>query len=732
MKNIYLLLLMASLCHAPVFNISAQVQTPRSIVVNANCHGFYEYLPVGYSTGKKFPLLLFIHGVGELGDGTTQLSLILRHGPPKLINNGTFPTTFTVSGQSYSFIVISPQFIKGPSVTDIQNLFDYCIKNYHVDVSRMYLTGLSMGGGAVWNYASSSSTAANNIAAILPMCGSVGPSSTGPKIIAGANLPVWAFHNLNDATVSSSKTINWVNAINAVIPAPSPLARMTIFNASGHDAWSKAYNPSYTENGINVYQWLLLYSRGTSQTSTNKLPVANAGTDKTITLPVNSISITGSGTDADGTIASYKWSKISGPTAYAINNSAVASIVLSGLTVGSYVFRLTVTDNKGAVATDDVTITEKPATEAIPGVVEAEDYSAMSGVQSQTTTDSLGGQNVGWIDTGDWMDFTVNVATAGTYKINYRIATDSSNQKFQLKKSDGTILGTYSLPNTGGWQNWKTVSANITLSAGAQTLRIYSLSQRWNINWIQFVASSSAITIPGVVQAENYSAMSGVQSETTRDSAGGKNIGWIDNGDWMDFAVNVTAAATYKFNYRVATDSSKAQQFQLRKSDGTVLGTYSVPFTGGWQTWKTASATVTLPAGVQTIRVYSKSSRWNLNWMEFKNSTSARVVTGNELATTSSESLKVIDGYKTTKPEISIYPNPVRNILTLQFSDQALGALKVRITDVSGKARKEISTNKTLQNIQLSILVSDLNAGIYFITIEAGNKKITKQFLKLE
>jgi len=732
MKNIYLLLLMALLCHAPVFDISAQVQTARNIAVNANCHGFYEYLPVGYSSGKKFPLLLFIHGVGELGNGTTQLSYLLRHGPPMLINVGSFPATFTVNGQSYSFIVISPQFIKGPSVTDIQNLFDYCIKNYHVDVSRIYLTGLSMGGGAVWNYASSSSTAANTVAAILPMSGSVGPSSTGPKIIAGANLPVWAFHNLDDPTVSSSKTINWVNAINAVIPAPSPLAKKTIFNASGHNAWTKAYNPTYTENGINVYQWLLLYSRNsTSQTSTNKLPVANAGADKTITLPVNSVAITGSGTDADGTIASYKWTKISGPTVFSINNSSLASITVSALTAGSYIFRLTVTDNKGGVATDDVTIIVKPLADAIPGVVQAEDYSAMSGVQSQTTTDSAGGQNVGWIDNGDWMDFPVNITTATTYKINYRIATDSSNQKFQLKKSDGTVLGTFTMPNTGGWQKWTTVTAMVTLPAGAQTLRVYSLSQRWNLNWIQFVTSSPATTIPGIVQAENYSAMTGIQSEATTDSAGGRDVGWIDSDDWMDFTVNVTAAATYKINYRTATNSPVAQQFQLRRSDGTILGTYNVPFTGGWQNWKTTSATVTLSAGTQIIRVYSKSSRWNLNWIEFKNSTTARVVTGNDLATVNSESLKVVDGNRTARPEINIYPNPVKNMLTMQVNNQFLGALRARITDVSGKVRKEVSTSKSLQNIQLNILVSDLNEGIYFITVELGNKKITKQFLKL-
>ncbi|MDB5052145.1 MAG: carbohydrate-binding protein, partial [Bacilli bacterium] len=98
------------------------------------------------------------------------------------------------------------------------------------------------------------------------------------------------------------------------------------------------------------------------------------------------------------------------------------------------------------------TPTPAPSGAAIPGKIEAESYSAMSGIQTETTTDTGGGLNVGYIDTGDWMDYSVNVQSAGTYTVGFRVASINSTGQLQLKNGAGTVLTTVNVPNTGGWQ----------------------------------------------------------------------------------------------------------------------------------------------------------------------------------------------------------------------------------------------------------------------------------------
>lgn len=254
---VFLLLLLIST------NIFAQVQTPRYIAMSNNTNAFYEGLPANYNPStKKYPLLIFVHGVGELGWGTTgSLPIVLQNGPPRMVQYGTFPSSFSVNGNSYSFIVLSPQFINWPGPTDIDAVIDYAIANYAVDINRIYLTGLSMGGGSTFMYAGSSYAHASRLAAIVPICAAAGPDSYYANNIAAASLPVWATHNLYDPMVSVSNTDGYINLINTAPILPTPLAKKTIYNAGGHDAWSTTYDPSYKENGLNVYEWMLQYSR---------------------------------------------------------------------------------------------------------------------------------------------------------------------------------------------------------------------------------------------------------------------------------------------------------------------------------------------------------------------------------------------------------------------------------------------------------------------------------------
>lgn len=239
----------------------SQELTPRSVVIDTNCHGYYEYLPKGYDKKKKYPLIIMLHGLGELGNGGSELSKIVRNGPLDLVSKGLFPDSFIVNGKEYRFIIFAPQFMHWPWPKTTQAVVDYAIAHYPVDKKRIYLTGLSMGGGATWECVGNNKKYAKKIAAIAPVCGASLADSIKAQRIAAANLPVWSFHNQGDRVVTVAYTEKYTRYINAAPKASKVPAKESIFPGSGHNAWSKAYDPLYKENGMNVYEWMLSHHR---------------------------------------------------------------------------------------------------------------------------------------------------------------------------------------------------------------------------------------------------------------------------------------------------------------------------------------------------------------------------------------------------------------------------------------------------------------------------------------
>ncbi len=125
-------------------------------------------------------------------------------------------------------------------------------------------------------------------------------------------------------------------------------------------------------------------------------------------------------------------------------------------------------------------------------LIEAENYTSMSGVQKENCSE--GGQNVGYIDTGDWMAYdNINFPTSGNYRIEYRVASAVGGGILSTDINAGaTVLGQVNIPNTGGWQNWTTVSHTVTINAGTYPLGIYAVSGGYNINWIKITKQNNA------------------------------------------------------------------------------------------------------------------------------------------------------------------------------------------------------------------------------------------------
>lgn len=132
-------------------------------------------------------------------------------------------------------------------------------------------------------------------------------------------------------------------------------------------------------------------------------------------------------------------------------------------------------------------LTDQINVQTIPGKIEAEDFIDMFGVQTETTTDVGGGINVGWIDTGDWLEYNVIVSDSGSYSVTYRVAALSTAGKITMKL-DGQSINSINLPITGGWQNWQSVNSVVYLPSEQHTIRLEATIGGFNINWFNFDA----------------------------------------------------------------------------------------------------------------------------------------------------------------------------------------------------------------------------------------------------
>ncbi len=167
---------------------------------------------------------------------------------------------------------------------------------------------------------------------------------------------------------------------------------------------------------------------------------------------------------------------------------------------------------------------------AIPGKIEAENYDTggegvayhdtdagnsggqyrpTEGVDIESCSDTGGGYNVGWTNAGEWLEYTVNVSTAGTYNIETRVASASTGGTCYIEFNGVNKTGNITVPVTGGWQNWTTVNATAILSAGTQIMRFYEVTSGYNVNYFNITAAST-VTVPNVVGQAQVTAQSNI------------------------------------------------------------------------------------------------------------------------------------------------------------------------------------------------------------------------------
>lgn len=244
-------------------------------VTKDNAGGSYSALlnlPDDYGTSSdNYPLLVFLHGAGEAG---ADLSKIYGSGsaggPAYFIEQGKWPASFVnpVDKKAYKFIVLSPQAGSwSTTAVELDFILKYMSSKYRVDTSRIYLTGLSAGGECVVEYVGKMDgmgrvlTNSYTVAAVAPMSAVMAGNNRGAMAaqIVKDNVRIWGFGSPGDTHGDNTNAlVTWyINNIKAGYGLDTTYS-------GGHCCWNQFYNPTYSMNGMSIYQWMLQYSNTTT------------------------------------------------------------------------------------------------------------------------------------------------------------------------------------------------------------------------------------------------------------------------------------------------------------------------------------------------------------------------------------------------------------------------------------------------------------------------------------
>jgi hypothetical protein len=423
---------------------------------------------------------------------------------------------------------------------------------------------------------------------------------------------------------------------------------------AGHASANNGNCIGWTKAG----EWLEYTINVASSTNyTIRSRVASLGAGGTFHYQIDGTNVTGSLT-VPNTGGWYNWQNVS--TA----NVAIAA--------GQHVLRLAM-DTVGASgfvgALDTITLSTVAASVqapyggvawVMPGTVEVENFD--TGGQTVAYSDTTGGNEggayrgaedvdivghasanngncIGWTKAGEWLEYTINVVTPGSYVLQARVASLGAGGTFHIELDGTNVTGSLTVPNTGDWFSWQIRSSgNVSIGAGQHVMRL-SLDSNGALGYVgafdyvrmmtQTPYGGVPWTVPGAVNVENFDV--GGQglsySDTTGGNAGGsyrtgedvdiafdstasnnQSVGWTKAGEWMEYTITNAAPGPYVIQTRVAS-VGLGGTFHIELDGTNVAGPMLVPNTGGWSAWTTVnSAPVAMGVGQHVLRLAMDSN----------------------------------------------------------------------------------------------------------------------------
>ncbi|WP_299314999.1 carbohydrate-binding protein [uncultured Aquimarina sp.] len=324
--------------------------------------------------------------------------------------------------------------------------------------------------------------------------------------------------------------------------------------------------------------------------------------------------------------------------------------------------------------------------------------------------------NIGWIASGEWLEYTVNVATAGSYTIDAQVASLNNNGAFHIEFDGNDVTSIQSVNSTSGWGTFvnKRIN-NVSLSAGQQVMKVFMDRGGFNLGTMNFTAVERNSSL--VIEAENFINTGGTFDDSSTGGIGygvnrrATDINYINNGDWAEYIVNIINPGSYAIEYLISTPSNGAQiQLSL---DGNIVSTSNVPNNGAWENYESfIDGDVYLTTGQHTVRIQASSNtiwQWNLDKIILN------IETNRNQPSNENKNLN----------QLSIYPNPSSDEVFLNGLSSEVN-YHIRLYDIKGTTHLNTTLNKDQK-----INIENLSQGIYFLSVSnPGKDKKTIKLIK--
>ncbi|HEY9046939.1 MAG TPA: glycosyl hydrolase family 18 protein, partial [Ohtaekwangia sp.] len=403
----------------------------------------------------------------------------------------------------------------------------------------------------------------------------------------------------------------------------------------------------------------------------------------------------------------------------------------------------------------------------IPGTIEAEHYdlggegvayhdlsAGNSGsafrsdnVDIEATTDTGGGYNIGWIQAGEWLEYTVQVTTAGVYTVQARVASTSAGKTFHVELDGVNISGTLTVPNTGAWQTWQTVSATTSsLTAGQKILRIVMDAGDFNINNIVFTTNTSnpppTVSLTAPANGTSYTAPATVTLQ-----ANASDNGSVAKVEFFQGATKLGEDTSSPYSYSWSNVAAGSYTLTAKATDNqgataTSAGV-TITVTGG-----TGGNCATTPQYVENngyvagsivknagsqyeCKPYPYSGWCNGAAWAYAPGTGTYWQDAWILKGTCSSGRVEATDFETDAAGLSLYPNPAESgkskTITLVFEKNP-GDVQVQLRNMNGA---EVFTKGygDVKSTTLQVDIPPLSQGLYIVRVKGDNTTWFRKYL---